>query len=103
MLADPYKKLLSEKYGGTYMFTKPWFIFRDPEIIRNILVKDFTSFHDRRFFMDKKLGQLTGHLVLLPGSRWRNLRLKLTPNFTSGKRKLMFQILIDCGKNLEPF
>jgi cytochrome P450 family 6 len=23
MLADPYKKLLSEKYGGTYMFTKP--------------------------------------------------------------------------------
>ncbi|PNF28547.1 putative cytochrome P450 6a14, partial [Cryptotermes secundus] len=100
VFADLYKKLDGENYGGTYMFTKPQFIFRDPEIIKNILVKDFTSFHDRGFFIDEEIEPLTGHLVLLPGERWRNLRVKLTPTFTSSKIKMMFQGLVDCGHEL---
>jgi cytochrome P450 family 6 len=48
-----YKKLDGEKYGGTYAFAKPGFVFRDPDIIKNVLVKDFSSFHDRGFFMDE--------------------------------------------------
>jgi cytochrome P450 family 6 len=95
-----YKKLDGEKYGGTYAFTKPGFIFRDPDIIKNVLVKDFSSFHDRGFFMDEEREPLTGHLFLLPGNRWRNLRVKLSPTFTSGKMKMMFQTLVDCGNEL---
>jgi cytochrome P450 family 6 len=100
VFADLYKKLDGEKYGGTYIFTKPGFIFRDPDIIKNVLVKDFTSFHDRGFFIDEKIEPLAGHLFLLPGNRWRNLRVKLTPTFTSGKMKMMFQTLVDCGHEL---
>jgi cytochrome P450 family 6 len=100
MFAKLYKKLDGEKYGGTYTFTKPGFIFRDPEIIKTVLVKDFTSFHDRGFFRDEELEPLSGHLFLLPGKRWRNLRVKLTPTFTSGKMKMMFQTLVDCGQEL---
>ncbi|PNF35807.1 putative cytochrome P450 6a14 [Cryptotermes secundus] len=100
MFVDLYKKLDGEKYGGTYMFTKPGFIFRDPEIIKNVLVKDFSSFHDRGFFIDEQLEPLTGHLFLLPGNKWRNLRVKLSPTFTSGKMKMMFQTLVDCGQEL---
>ena len=95
-----YKELDGEKYGGTYALTKPGFIFRDPEIIKNVLVKDFSSFHDRGFYMDEELEPLTGHLFLLPGKRWRNLRVKLSPTFTSGKMKMMFQTLVDCGIEL---
>jgi cytochrome P450 family 6 len=95
-----YKELDGEKYGGTYAFTKPGFIFRDPEIIKNVLVKDFSSFHDRGISIDEELDPLTGHLFLLPGNRWRNLRVKLSPTFTSGKMKMMFQILVDCGHEL---
>jgi len=95
-----YKELDGEKYGGTYALTKPGFIFRDPDIIKNILVKDFSSFHDRGLFVDEELEPLTGHLFRLPGKRWRNLRVKLSPTFTSGKMKMMFQTLVDCGLEL---
>jgi cytochrome P450 family 6 len=95
-----YKKLDGEKYGGVYAFTKPVLIFRDPDIVKNILVKDFTSFHDRGLFNDEGIDPLVGHLFFLPGNRWRNLRVKLTPTFTSGKMKMMFQTLVDCGKEL---
>jgi cytochrome P450 family 6 len=90
-----YKELDGEKYGGTYSLTKSGFIFRDPDIIKNVLVKNFSSFHERGFFMDEELEPLAGHLFLLRGNRWRNLRVKLSPNFTSGKMKMMFQTLVD--------
>jgi cytochrome P450 family 6 len=100
VFADLYKKLDGEKYGGTYLFTKPGFIFRDPDIIKDVLVKDFTSFHDRGIYIDEELEPLSGHLFVLSGSRWRNLRNKLTPTFTSGKMKMMFRTLVDCGNEL---
>jgi len=100
LLQNIYKELDGEKYGGIYMLTKPGFIFRDPDIIKNILVKDFSSFHDRGFYMDEEFEPLTGHLFVLPGKRWRNLRVKLSPTFTSGKMKMMFQTLVDCGIEL---
>jgi len=95
-----YKKLEGEKYGGIYAFTKPIFVFRDPDIIKNVLVKDFISFHDHGVFMDEEIEPLTGQLFLLGGSRWRNLRTKLSPTFTSGKMKMMFQTFVDCGQEL---
>jgi cytochrome P450 family 6 len=100
LFENVYKELDGEKYGGTYALTKPGFIFRDPDIIKNVLVKDFSSFHDRGFYMDEELEPLTGHLFLLPGKRWRNLRVKLSTTFTSGKMKMMFQTLVDCGIEL---
>ena len=97
---DIYKKLDGEKYGGIYAVTKPILFFRDPDIIKHILVKDFSSFHDHGLFLDEEIEPLTGHLFLLRGLRWRNLRVKLSPTFTSGKMKMMFQTLVDCGLEL---
>lgn len=37
----------SAKICGFYIFTIPVYIILDVEIIKNILVKDFDSFHDR--------------------------------------------------------
>ena len=95
-----YKKLDGERYGGFYTFTKPRLMVRDPDIIKNIMVKDFQSFHDHGLFTDEKIEPLSGNLFLIGGSRWHNLRVKLSPTFTSGKMKMMFQTLLDCGIEL---
>jgi hypothetical protein len=34
-----YNELNCEKYGGTYAPTEPGFMFREPDIIKNVLVK----------------------------------------------------------------
>ena len=95
-----YRKLEGKKYGGIYSFTEPRFLLRDPDIIKTILVKDFQSFHDHGLFRDEDLEPLSGHLFLLAGSRWKNLRAKLTPIFSSGKMKMMFQTFVECGQEL---
>lgn len=39
----------------------------------------------------------------LQGQQWRDLRVKLSPTFTSGKLKGMFSIIRDCGQTLETY
>ena len=99
--ADIYNKLEGHKYGGTYIFTSPRFVVRDPDLIKDVLVKDFSTFHDRGLYMNEENEPLSAHLFLLCGKKWRNLRVKLTPTFTSGKMKMMFQTLVDCGRELQ--
>ena len=82
------------------MFFKPNLVITDPELIRMVLTTEFKKFHDRGIFSNEKIDPLTGNLFQLSGKKWRNLRVKLTPTFTSGKIKQMFAILKTCGKEL---
>ena len=101
LIEDIYNKFEGHKYGGTYAFTSPRFLVRDPDIIKDVLVKDFSSFHDRGVYMNEDIEPLSAHLFSLTGMKWRNLRVKLTPTFTTGKLKMMFQRLVECGQELQ--
>jgi len=46
---------------------------------------------------------LQDNLFNTPGKKWRELRTKLSPTFTSGKLKAMFSIIKDCGNVLEKY
>ncbi|XP_011701017.1 PREDICTED: cytochrome P450 6a9-like [Wasmannia auropunctata] len=85
---------------GMYSLFKPVLLINDPELIRTVLTKEFGSFHDRGLYCNEKVDPLSNHLFLISGKKWRNMRVKMTPTFTSGKLKQMFSLLKECGDEL---
>ena len=91
----------AKRFGTVYGFyegTLPVLNISDPEGIKNILVRHFSSFVDRRFSQPNRL---TRHfLVNLKGTEWRRVRNTMTPSFTSGKMKLMKEIMNSCVNDM---
>jgi len=98
LFRDAYTKYKDHRAFGMYTFFKPNLVIADLDLIRTVLTKEFGSFHDRGMFCNEKTDPLSGHLFFLPGKKWRNLRVKLTPTFTSGKIKQIFMILKECSE-----
>lgn len=98
---DIYNKLHGERFGGYYELISPSLLVRDPELIEKILIKDFVHFMDRGFGdPDPEYEPLSTSLSELNGLQWRSMRYKLTPTFTSGKLKGMFEQICNCGQEL---
>jgi hypothetical protein len=88
-------------YVGIFVFDHPCLMIRDLDLVKNILVKDAHNFIDRSVYVDEKVDPLIGKILfLLRGQRWRQVRVNLTPVFTSAKMKMMFHLVKICGKEL---
>lgn len=89
---------------GVYGPLRPVLLLRDPEIIRNVLVRDAqTHFLDRGLLDDESVDPLVANIFSASGAKWRNLRQKLSPTFTTGKLKAMFSTMIDSSAPLTEF
>lgn len=89
--------------GGIYLMHKPFAIAMDPEFIKQMLIKDFGHFEDRGFFHNEKDDPFSANLFAIEPTRWRAVRAKLTPTFTSGKMKYMFSEMVTIAKQLENY
>ncbi|CAH1111480.1 unnamed protein product [Psylliodes chrysocephalus] len=94
-------KSRGEKFGGVYDFFSPVLIVTDQELIRNVLQKDFSHFVNRVGYINEDADAITGNLFNLKNEKWKNIRSKLTPTFTTGKIKMMFDTMTQCIKGLE--
>ncbi|XP_044731381.1 cytochrome P450 6k1-like [Chrysoperla carnea] len=90
-----------EKAYGLYIFQRPYLLLRDPELIKHVLVKDFSNFIPRTS-ADVKGDEIGRHNMfsMKSVSGWRYIRSKLSPFFTSGKMKNMFGLLDQIGDQL---
>ncbi|KAG8176932.1 hypothetical protein JTE90_018715 [Oedothorax gibbosus] len=109
-IADVFKKPIHEidlerrfKYGlvyGHFEGLKPFLSVGDPELLRDIFVKDFAVFSSRRVvelgseIFDKTLNLMKGD------DEWKRIRNIITPTFSTGKIKQMLDIFRSCSMTL---
>uniref|UniRef100_A0A672ITJ3 unspecific monooxygenase n=1 Tax=Salarias fasciatus TaxID=181472 RepID=A0A672ITJ3_SALFA len=92
----------AQKYGrvfGLYEFRKPMLVVTDPDMLKTILVKEcFTYFTNRRnFYLN---GELYDAVNIAEDDQWRRIRHVLSPSFTSGRIKEMFNIMKNYSRKL---
>ncbi|KAL1382849.1 hypothetical protein pipiens_013188 [Culex pipiens pipiens] len=90
-------------FGGFNNFFAPTILLVEPELVKHVMVKDFGVFHDRGLYVDPEGDPLSGNLFNLEGHQWKVMRQKLSPTFTSGKMKLMFDTVASVAKELNQF
>ncbi|KAK5649524.1 hypothetical protein RI129_000553 [Pyrocoelia pectoralis] len=100
-IKEVYNIMKGHKCVGVYFFNQPVLIPLSRELIKNILTKDFQAFHDRGIYYDEENDPLSAHLFSLSGLKWRTLRNKLSPAFTSGKLKFMLETIVNCGIQMQ--
>lgn len=95
-----YRAFPDRKLCGFYQMKAPYLMVRDPQLINDIMVKDFSHFTDHGFETDPAVNIMANSLFLMNGQRWRTMRQKLSPGFTSGKLKLAHDQIKECSDEL---
>lgn len=102
-IKDLYNHAKGMPYLGFYVFDQPCLLVCDRELVKNVLVKDFNYFSDRSGSPDTKDRLGYANLFFIKNPAWKILRTKITPIFTSGKLKKMFDLMLECGNNLDVY
>ncbi|CAG9827993.1 unnamed protein product [Diabrotica balteata] len=102
LFTDIYNEIKSNggQYGGFYQALKPGFMPVNLDIIKGILQKDFSHFMNHGNYTNPEVDPLSNHLFSLESEKWRKMRSKLTPTFTTGKMKMMFPTMVTCTQGL---
>ncbi|XP_040018847.2 thromboxane-A synthase [Gasterosteus aculeatus] len=77
---------------GYYLGRRPVVVIADPDMLRQVMVRDFSSFTNRMTlrFASKPM---TDCLLMLRNERWKRVRSILTPSFSAAKMKEMVPLI----------
>nr|CAH7728527.1 unnamed protein product [Callosobruchus chinensis] len=89
------------KHGGYFEMIKPMYTPIDLDLLKLILQKDFWHFPNHGAYVNEKADPPTANLFNLEDEKWKTTRAKLTPAFSSGKLKMMFQTIWKCSEALD--
>ncbi|RDD42460.1 Cytochrome P450 3A24 [Trichoplax sp. H2] len=91
-----------QMYGniyGTLFFKVPAIWFNDPEMLRTVMVKEFSNFSNR-YSLTKSLGPFSNSLQELKDDDWKRVRTILTTTFSSAKLKSIMPIIDNASDDL---
>ena len=83
-----------KKYGKVYtlcMGGKPSLVVADPELLKQIMIKDFPNFRNR--YIIQREGVFDKGVLNARDETWKRIRNTLTPTFSAGKMKLMVPLI----------
>ena len=83
-----------KKYGKLYTLClggKPSLVIADPELLKQIMIKDFPNFRNR--FVVKKGDISDKNAASAKDETWKRIRNTLTPTFSAGRMKLMVPLI----------
>ncbi|XP_053689443.1 cytochrome P450 9e2-like [Sabethes cyaneus] len=99
-----YNQFKGVKVFGMFDLIDPVYVLRDPELIKQVGVKDFDHFTDRVPIFGSTAydhpNLIVGKsLFTLTGQKWKNMRSTLSPAFTGSKMRQMFNLVVECSEN----
>ena len=84
-----------KKYGKVFAVClggRPSLVVAEPELLKQILIKDFPNFRNR-FQARKSPPPMDKSLLNAKSDTWKRIRNTLTPTFSAGKMKLMVPLI----------
>lgn len=70
-------------YIGVYKMRQPALLIRDPDLLKEVFIKEFSSFRDNDFVIDEKVDpMMANNIFSLKGDRWKTVRTQLTPSYS---------------------
>lgn len=89
-----YNKYYDQPYFGYFKCFTPSLVLRDPDIIKDVLIKDYLSFNENDLGFDENQDPLLAqNPFVTTGEKWKQSRALLSPLFTSGKMKTLFPLM----------
>ena len=106
-LTKLYHQFPEEKIVGIYSVHQPVMVVNDPELARQLLVKDFNHFVDRdteenvaKLFPGETDRYWLAQMTLKTGDEWKDIRSTFSPIFTSGKMRAMMRFIDKVSESL---
>lgn len=102
-LKEIYDSAPDDSSIGIFVFDEPRLVVRSPELIKKILITDFQHFYDRTIAVPEHNDTESTWLFLVRNPKWKIIRAKMSPLFTSSRIKNMFKIVVDISNDLKSF
>ncbi|GLH12222.1 uncharacterized protein GBIM_16976 [Gryllus bimaculatus] len=87
--------------GGIFLFRKPVLVICEPEVVRQLCVREHENFvDDNAVATEDGDGLFHKSILAHSGARWRDLRATLSPAFSSGRLAAMVPLVGKCAQRL---